>query len=72
MGKKLKVMQTLGVPYTDEQVTQAGAEAQAEAERIAAGLMEQGAPAKIADKEIIPLIAYLQKLGADFKKGGIK
>ncbi len=72
MSKKMAVMKQLGVPYTDEQVEKASVDAQAEAERIAAGLTEQGAPPKVADKEIIALIAYLQKLGADFKKGGIQ
>jgi cytochrome c oxidase cbb3-type subunit I/II len=72
LGRKLQVMQSLGVPYTDEQVKNAEADALLEAETLAQGLTEQGAPPKIADKEIIPLIAYLQKLGADFRQGGIK
>ncbi len=72
LSRKLEVMKTLGVPYTEEQVKNAEADARAEAERIANGLTEQGAPPKITDKEIIPLIAYLQKLGADFRKGGIQ
>jgi cytochrome c oxidase cbb3-type subunit I/II len=72
IGKKLAVMKQLGVPYSEEQVAKASFDARAEAERIAAGLSEQGAPPKVADKEIIALIAYLQKLGADFQKGGIQ
>jgi cytochrome c oxidase cbb3-type subunit I/II len=72
LSRKLQVMKALGVPYSDEQIKNAEADALAEAEGIANGLTGQGAPAKVADKEIIPLIAYLQKLGADFRKGGIK
>ena len=72
LSRKLEVMKQLGVPYTDAQVKSAEADAMAEAQAIAEGLTEQGAPPKTADKEIIPLIAYLQKLGADFRKGGIK
>jgi cytochrome c oxidase cbb3-type subunit I/II len=72
LSRKLEVMKSLGVPYSDEQVKNAAADAMAEAEMIANGLTEQGAPPKVVDKEIIPLIAYLQKLGADFRKGGIQ
>jgi cytochrome c oxidase cbb3-type subunit I/II len=72
ISRKLEVMKQLGVPYTDDQVKTAAADAMAEAQAIAEGLTEQGAPPKTADREIIPLIAYLQKLGADFRKGGIK
>ena len=43
-----------------------------EAKTIAAGLVSQGAPADIKDKEIVALIAYLQRLGLDFKKGLIQ
>ncbi|MGK5082489.1 cytochrome-c oxidase, cbb3-type subunit I [Bdellovibrionota bacterium FG-1] len=70
--KKLQVMKQLGVPYTDAELEHAVADGQAEAQQIANGLKIQGAPAGIEDKEIIPLISYLQRLGADFKKGGIK
>ncbi|MEN9722486.1 MAG: cytochrome c oxidase, cbb3-type, subunit [Pseudomonadota bacterium] len=71
LRKKLQVMRSLGVPYTDEQIRNASVDATAEAEAIAASLTQQGAPPRVADKEIIALIAYLQRLGADFKKGGI-
>ncbi len=72
LSRKLEVMKQLGVPYTDEQIRNASLDARLEADRIASGLTEQGAPPKVADKEIIALISYLQKLGADFKKGGIE
>ncbi len=61
--KKLKVMKTLGVPYDDWAIIHATEDAQQEAQAIAKQLEEQGAPPKLADKEIIPLIAYLQTLG---------
>ena len=35
--------------------------------QIAAGLEKQGVPAGMADKEIVALIAYLQRLGVDWK-----
>ena len=46
--------------------------AREEAKRSPTGLITQGAPSNIEDKEIIALIAYLQRLGQDFKKGLIK
>jgi cytochrome c oxidase cbb3-type subunit I/II len=61
--RKVKVMQTLGVPYKDFEIENAEAAAQSQAERIAKGLAEQGAPAGLEDKEIVALIAYLQSLG---------
>jgi cytochrome c oxidase cbb3-type subunit I/II len=70
--KKLSVMKSLRVPYTDADVATAEEDARKEAGAIAAGLVEQGAPAGIEDKEIIALIAYLQRLGQDFRKGVIK
>ena len=70
--KKLKVMKSLGVPYTEFEVAQADRMAREESKTIAAGLISQGAPAQVEDKEIIALIAYLQRLGEDFKKGLIK
>jgi cytochrome c oxidase cbb3-type subunit I/II len=72
ISKKLAVMKSLGVPYTDEDVRDAEKEARAEAKAIADGLMAGGAAAKLEDKEIIALIAYLQRLGMDFKKGAIQ
>jgi cytochrome c oxidase cbb3-type subunit I/II len=64
-------MKQLGVPYTDQQVESAGSDLEAQAAKIASELIEQGAPAQsdLANKEIIALIAYLQRLGTDIKGG---
>ncbi|MDR3608589.1 MAG: cytochrome-c oxidase, cbb3-type subunit I [Oligoflexia bacterium] len=72
LKKKLQVMKSLGVPYTDDEVEHASDLAHEEAHRIASGLVAQGVPADTEDKDIIALIAYLQRLGADFKKGLIQ
>lgn len=63
---KIKAMRTLGVPYPDgfEDVAIAAAEKQAEE------ITKRLADAKIKtskDKEIVALIAYLQRLGTDIK-----
>lgn len=69
--KKLSVMQMLGVPYSTADVDGAEASAEAQARQIAEGLEKEGAGTGLANKEITALIAYIQKLGADFRtKGG--
>ncbi len=65
LQKKMKVMQALGVPYTDNEVENAVDEAQGQAEEIADVLGESGVDEKIVNKEIVALIAYLQRLGAE-------
>jgi cytochrome c oxidase cbb3-type subunit I/II len=72
MTKKLQVMRSVGVPYSQDEVNNAADIARAEAKQIADGLQAQGVPAGYEDKDIIALISYLQRLGADFKKGLIK
>lgn len=63
LRKKLSVMKMIGVPYDDETVANADVVAQKQAEQIAKGLVEQGAPQGLEKKEIVALIAYLQSLG---------
>ncbi len=63
LQKKMKVMKMLKVPYSDEEVENSEADAKLEANKIAQGLEQQGAPKNLADKEIIALISYLQRMG---------
>ncbi len=70
--KKLAVMKTMGVPYADDQIKSAVEDARRDAKLIANKLMTDGAAAGMEDKEIVALIAYLQRLGQDFQKGIIK
>jgi cytochrome c oxidase cbb3-type subunit I/II len=65
---KMAVMQKLGVPYTDEEIKAGKADLMAQAEQITAELKEQGVKEADAKKEIIALIAYLQRLGTDIEK----
>jgi cytochrome c oxidase cbb3-type subunit I/II len=69
--KKMEAMQTLGVPYTDEEVANAHQALTKEADEVVSRLREQGVSEdpKLATKEIIALIAYLQRLGTDIKGG---
>jgi cytochrome c oxidase cbb3-type subunit I/II len=59
---KLQVMKTLGVPYTDQAIRSASADAKSQATKIAKELAEQGTKVN-ADSELVALIAYLQSLG---------
>lgn len=66
-AKKIRVMQALGAPYADGYDQQAKADLASQAEQIAAGLKAQGYNVE-PDKEIIAVIAYLQRLGTDISK----
>jgi len=61
---KLNAMRLLGVPYTDAAINTANTDLREQAESIAAELGQQGVDVR-ADREIIALIAYLQRLGTD-------
>ncbi len=60
---RIRVMRILGVPYPESLVQEAPEKARAQAREIAERLRDAGADAD-PDKQIIALIAYLQKLGA--------
>jgi cytochrome c oxidase cbb3-type subunit I/II len=70
LPRKLKVLQTLGDGYSDGEIAGAADQAREEAQAIAAGLEKQGVPAGMADREIIAMIAYLQRLGRDARLSG--
>ncbi len=68
---KIRAMQTLGVPYPIGYDQKAQADLQKQASEIAA-IIQQELPDKdvvvASDREIIALIAYLQRLGTDIQK----
>ena len=61
---KIRVMKKLGVPYPDNYEQQANEDLKAQAEEIAQNLREAGIETE-STKEIIALIAYIQRLGTD-------
>jgi cytochrome c oxidase cbb3-type subunit I/II len=63
---KINVMRSIGVPYPDGFEKIANDELNNQAEQIAIDLQNNGVPAE-PNKEIIALIAYLQRLGIDIK-----
>ena len=63
---KINVMRSIGVPYPDDYGITANDDLLVQAELITMDLQNAGAPAE-PNKEIIALIAYLQRLGIDIK-----
>jgi cytochrome c oxidase cbb3-type subunit I/II len=63
---KINAMRSLGVPYEKGYEDIAIQDLQMQANEIAKDLINNGIPAE-PDKEIIALIAYLQRLGTDIK-----
>lgn len=66
IAAKIAAMRTLGVPYPEGYEAQAQDDLQKQARQIADNLKNSGIEVK-EDKEIIALIAYLQRLGTDIK-----
>jgi cytochrome c oxidase cbb3-type subunit I/II len=67
MPAKIRAMQTLGVPYPDGYDKIVMDEMMKQAKGIAADLKAKGVEVK-PDREIIAMIAYLHRLGADIYK----
>ena len=63
---KIRAMQKLGVPYPEGYDQKANDDLMAQAKEIQARLKSAGIEVE-ADREIIALIAYLQRLGTDIK-----
>jgi cytochrome c oxidase cbb3-type subunit I/II len=69
LKKKIEVLQTLGTPYKDNYSVVAEEEARKQAMEIAEGLRKTNIDQdNLENKEIIAMIAYLQRLGTDIKK----
>ncbi len=64
---KINAMRTLGVPYDADFAPKANAALMLQAKEIAASLKKDGIEVP-ANKEIIAMIAYLQRLGTDINK----
>ena len=64
---KLKAMRTLGVPYTQAEIDNGNTALQTQATAIADNLKKEGI-AIDSKKELISVIAYLQRMGTDIKK----
>ncbi|MBP9837671.1 MAG: cytochrome-c oxidase, cbb3-type subunit I [Proteobacteria bacterium] len=73
--KKMQVLKRLGVPYTDEEIAVADKTLEDQAVKISEDLFSQGvdrgaSAGRLKDKQIVAMIAYLQRLGTDIKAKG--
>jgi len=67
IAAKMSALRQVGVPYTDGQIEAASQSIAAQSATLAAEVEAQQGPKGLADKEIIALTAYLQRLGTDIK-----
>ena len=65
VGTRLSRLRTLGVPYSDAEIGGARALAQTQADSVAADVARAGGPARLEGREIVAMVAYLQRLGLD-------
>ena len=65
---RMQGMLRVGVPYKDAEIENAEALARAQAKTIAEDIAKQGGPKGLENKQVIALIAYLQRLGTDLNK----
>jgi cytochrome c oxidase cbb3-type subunit I/II len=63
---RVDAMAMLGVPYGDA-IRRAPEMAREQARSVAASILSQGGPKGLEDKEIVALVAYLQRLGTDIR-----
>ncbi|MCA0428935.1 MAG: cytochrome-c oxidase, cbb3-type subunit I [Bacteroidetes bacterium] len=68
---KIKAMKRLGVPYPDGYENNALKDMEKQANKIAASLKKDGIET-LPDREIVALIAYLQRIGKDIKANNSK
>ena len=72
---RVDAMAMLGVPYEGAAIGHAADQAQQQASQVATQLRTEGGPGDVADKDVIALIAYMQRLGRDIQleaPGGAK
>jgi cytochrome c oxidase cbb3-type subunit I/II len=62
---RVHAMQRLGVPYTDDDRDKSEINAKDQAQRISDKIIAQGGPSGLEDKEVVAVIAYVQRLGTD-------
>jgi cytochrome c oxidase cbb3-type subunit I/II len=65
---RVDAMAMLGVPYGAVELRDADGVARAQAKTIADEIVAQGGPSGLEDREVVALIAYLQRLGTDISR----
>jgi cytochrome c oxidase cbb3-type subunit I/II len=65
---RMNAMRTLGVPYTQSHIDSGVGQAKTQAAEIAAKIEQEKGPGGLADKQVVALIAYVDRLGRDLFK----
>lgn len=65
--RKLSALLWLGTPYSQDEIENAVELAKAQAKEVSDNLKDSDEKRDLENKEIIAMIAYLQRLGTDFK-----
>ncbi len=64
---RLRALRAVGVPYSDDEVARAVEIAREQARTVATEIAAQGGPENLDGKEIVALVAYLQRMGTDLR-----
>ena len=64
---RMRALRKVGVPYTDEEINKASVSIAAQSKTVVANLAIGSITNAPADREIVAVIAYLQRLGTDIK-----
>jgi cytochrome c oxidase cbb3-type subunit I/II len=67
LPSRMKALRAVGVPYTDDEIANAQKSLEAQSQQVVLNLAVGAITNAPADREIIALIAYLQRLGTDIK-----
>jgi cytochrome c oxidase cbb3-type subunit I/II len=65
--RHVEAQQMIGVPYTDADIKGARLAAKTQAAAVAKEIADQGGPKNLEGKQVVALIAYLQRLGRDIQ-----
>jgi cytochrome c oxidase cbb3-type subunit I/II len=66
--RTMRTHRALGVPYSDADIAGAVEHATEQARQIAGEITTQGGPEGLDSKQVVALIAYLQRLGTDITR----
>jgi cytochrome c oxidase cbb3-type subunit I/II len=67
IGDRMRALRKVGVPYSDTEIADASKSIDAQQRKIVVNLAVGSITNAPADREIIAVIAYLQRLGTDIK-----
>ena len=68
LPRKMRTLRKLGVPYSDAEIEGGIEAAQRQAQEIAQDVVASGGPEDLSNKEVVALVAYMQRLGADLAR----